>query len=46
MGIFLTYSVSDKESFTNITNWYKQIKLHAASDVVILLVGNKSDCKR
>lgn len=46
MGIFLTYGVDDLTSFNNINGWLKQIKAHAASDVVIILVGNKNDSKR
>ena len=46
MGIFLTYSANDIASFNGITNWLKQIQTHAASNVVIVLLGNKSDSKR
>ncbi|KRX03903.1 P-loop containing nucleoside triphosphate hydrolase [Pseudocohnilembus persalinus] len=42
-GIVLCYSVGDRNSFTNIKTWMKQIKESAGSDVAILLVGNKSD---
>ena len=44
MGIILTYALDDLESFHDIQNWVKQIKMHASSDVVRVLVGNKSDC--
>ena len=43
MGIILTYAVDDKASFNDIENWVKQIKMHASSEVVKVLVGNKSD---
>lgn len=43
MGIVLTYSVDDRTSFNDIENWIKQIKMHASSDVVKVLVGNKCD---
>ena len=46
MGIFLTYAVNDIGSFNGITNWLKQIKTYAGSDVVVILVGNKCDSKR
>jgi Ras-related protein Rab-8A len=46
MGIFLVYSVDDIVSFKNLTNWLKQIKTFAAENVVIILVGNKTDGKR
>lgn len=46
MGIFLAYAVDDLASFNGINGWVKQIRAHAASDVVIILVGNKRDSKR
>lgn len=46
MGIILTYAIDDKSSFNDIENWIKQIKMHAVSDVVKVLVGNKSDCSK
>ncbi|MCB1084363.1 MAG: hypothetical protein KDK61_08630 [Simkania sp.] len=46
MGIVLTYAIDDRASFQNIENWVKQIKMHASSDVVKILVGNKSDSSK
>jgi small GTP-binding protein len=43
MGIVLTYSIDDRNSFNDIENWIKQIKMHASSDVVKVLVGSKCD---
>lgn len=40
MGIILVYSVDDKETFNNITNWMNQIKQHASENVCKLLIGN------
>jgi len=42
-GIILTYSITDRKSFQNVENWIKQIQIHAAVDVIIVLVGNKCD---
>lgn len=44
MGIIMTYAVNDRDSFTSLENWLKQIKLHASENVIKVLVGNKSDC--
>ena len=46
MGIILTYAIDDRASFNDIENWVKQIKMHAGSDVVKVLVANKSDCSK
>lgn len=46
MGIVLTYSIDDRNSFNDIENWIKQIKMHASNDVVKVLVGNKSDIQK
>lgn len=46
MGIVLTYAVDDRSSFNDIENWVKQIKMHAAADVVKVLVGNKCDSSK
>jgi Ras-related protein Rab-8A len=43
MGIVLTYAINERETFEDIQNWVKQIKLHASDSVAKVLVGNKSD---
>ena len=45
IGIILAYSITDKNSFENVENWIKQIHEHASSDVIKVLVGNKSDLR-
>ena len=45
MGIIMTYSVNDLQSFNAMENWLKQIKTHAAENVVKILVANKIDCE-
>jgi GTPase SAR1 and related small G proteins len=46
MGIILTYAVDDRATFNDIENWVKQIKTHASSEVIKILVGNKSDSEK
>ena len=43
MGIILTYSVIERDTFENITGWLKQINDHADENVCKLLIGNKMD---
>jgi len=46
VGAILIYDISRKESFVNISRWLKELRDHANEDIVLLLVGNKSDmCK-
>ena len=43
MGIVMVFAVNDRSSFNAMENWLKQIKTHAAENVVKVLVGNKAD---
>lgn len=45
MGIIMVYSVNDRASFNAMENWLKQIKTHAAENVIKVLVANKIDCE-
>jgi Ras-related protein Rab-8A len=42
-GIILVYDVTDERSFNNLENWMERIDQSAASNVKIILIGNKSD---
>ena len=43
-GLILVYSVTDRESFTNLPHWLKEIDIYSTNDdAVLLLIGNKSD---
>ena len=46
MGIILTYSITDRESFMNIVDWMKQIDENAPKNICKILVGNKSDLEK
>ena len=43
MGIILTYAINDRSSFDALENWAKQIKVHASTNVVKMLIANKCD---
>lgn len=43
VGALLVYDITKKESFDNVERWLKELKDHADSNIVIMLVGNKSD---
>jgi len=42
-GILLVYDVTSRISFNNIDRWIDEIIKYAPPDVLILLIGNKSD---
>ncbi|XP_065210197.1 ras-related protein Rab-37-like [Planococcus citri] len=44
-ALLLLYDVTNKTSFDNIRAWLGEIKEYAQDDVVIMLLGNKTDCK-
>ena len=46
MGILMVFAVNDRNSFYAMENWLKQIKTHAAENVVKVLVANKIDTDR
>lgn len=43
-ALFLLYDVTNKTSFDNIRAWLGEINDYAQDNVVIMLLGNKSDC--
>lgn len=43
MGIMLVYDVSNVKSFDNISNWIRNIEMHATQDVELMILGNKCD---
>ncbi|KOB62733.1 hypothetical protein PFHG_04506, partial [Plasmodium falciparum HB3] len=45
VGALLVYDITKKNSFENIEKWLKELRDNADSNIVILLVGNKSDLK-
>ncbi|KAF8894786.1 ras family-domain-containing protein [Infundibulicybe gibba] len=45
VGVILVYDITKRASYENVTRWLKEIREHADSNIVILLVGNKSDLK-
>ncbi|TIB94798.1 ras-domain-containing protein [Wallemia mellicola] len=45
VGALLVYDISKQSSFANVERWLKELKDHADSNIVIMLVGNKSDLK-
>ncbi|KAF8528199.1 GTPase [Hysterangium stoloniferum] len=45
VGALLVYDVAKHATYVNVTRWLKELRDHADSNIVIMLVGNKSDLK-
>ena len=43
MGIILSYSVTDRESFENIETWVRLANEHGGANTSKILVGSKTD---
>ncbi|KAG0140962.1 hypothetical protein CROQUDRAFT_68818 [Cronartium quercuum f. sp. fusiforme G11] len=45
VGALLVYDISKLQSYTHVQRWLKELRDHADSNIVIMLVGNKSDLR-
>lgn len=43
VGAFLVYDITRHVTFENVERWYKELKDHTDVNIVVMLVGNKSD---
>lgn len=41
--VFLTYDITREETFSNILEWLKEVRQHANTDILLYLIGNRSD---
>ena len=41
----MVYDIAKHPTYVNVTRWLKELRDHADSNIVIMLVGNKSDLK-
>ena len=45
VGALLVYDIAKHGTYENVNRWLKELRDHADSNIVIMLVGNKSDLK-
>ena len=45
VGALLVYDISKHSTFENVERWLKELRDHAEANIVVMLVGNKSDLK-
>ncbi|KAA3675165.1 Ras-related protein Rab-2A [Paragonimus westermani] len=42
-GALLVYDITRRETFTHLASWLEDARQHSSSNMVIMLIGNKSD---
>ena len=45
LGAFIVYDITNPSSFKNVTKWLQELKANTNDDVIITLVGNKTDIR-
>ena len=43
VGAMLVYDITKQQSFEHVQRWLEELRAHADSNIVIMLIGNKSD---
>jgi Ras-related protein Rab-11A len=45
VGALLVYDITKQVTYENVERWLKELRAHADSNIIIMLVGNKSDLR-
>jgi len=45
VGALLVYDIAKRVTFENVERWLKELRDHAVPNIVVMLVGNKSDLR-
>lgn len=45
VGALLVYDICKDSSFQNLEKWFKELREHADPQIVVMLIGNKTDLK-
>nr|AFK45144.1 unknown [Lotus japonicus] len=43
LGAMLVYDITKRQSFDHVARWVEELRAHADSSIVIMLIGNKGD---
>lgn len=43
LGAMLVYDVTKRQSFDHVARWVEELRAHADTSIVIMLIGNKAD---
>jgi GTPase SAR1 family protein len=42
----VVYDITKPNSFENVEKWLKELRDHGAEDMILMLIGNKSDLEK
>ena len=45
MGALIVYDITKQPTFESVERWLKELRDHADNQIVVMLVGNKSDLR-
>ncbi len=45
-GALLVYDITDEDSFVKVKNWVKELKKILGGEIIIVIVGNKTDLEK
>merc|ERR1711920_668115 len=45
-GALMVYDISRRDTFNHLTRWLEEARANASSNLVLMLIGNKSDLER
>ena len=45
-GALVVYDITKPQSFENVDKWLKEVREHGAENMVLMLIGNKSDLEK
>lgn len=45
-GALLVYDITDRDSFTKVRNWVKELRKIVGQDIVLIIAGNKIDLEK
>ncbi|KIJ24145.1 hypothetical protein M422DRAFT_39281 [Sphaerobolus stellatus SS14] len=45
VGAVFVYDITKRATYVNVARWLKELRHHADANIIIMLVGNKSDLK-
>merc|ERR1712228_1072553 len=45
-GALMVYDISRRDTFNHLTRWLEEVRANGSSNMVVMLIGNKSDLER